>query len=195
MSEETDYERAKNLVKEHFGNEMKIAAYLEKALGWPITKSEDVGSLHAFSLILRGCCNMMDGLHYMEEINMPSNVRLIVMKLPYKLRERWRVVACELQERRAYRAVFLNLVNFIERQVKILLDPLFGNVQETQPHDSVKYKVMPKSLIKERSHATVAAINTFEDIKSTEQQAQYFHSVHEQVCSLLCWRIAAASCC
>lgn len=99
MLEELGYERAKNLLKEHFGNEMKIAAaYMENALGWPITKLGVVSSLHAFSLFLTGCYNMMESLQYMEEMNVPSNLRLITMTLPYKLRERWRAVACELQE-------------------------------------------------------------------------------------------------
>ncbi len=54
----------------------------------------------------------------MEEMNVPSNLRLIVMKLPYKFREKWRAAACELQERRGNRAMFSDLVKFIERQVK-----------------------------------------------------------------------------
>ena len=62
---------------------------------------------------------------------MPSNLRTIVMKLPYKLREKWRSVACDIHEQTGRRAVFVDLVNFIEKQVKIVSDPLFGNIQDT----------------------------------------------------------------
>lgn len=48
------------------------------------------------------------------------------MKLPYKLREKWRKVAWES------RGAFTDLVTFVEKQVKIASDPLFGNMQDSQ---------------------------------------------------------------
>ena len=36
---------------------------------------------------------------YMYEFDMPANMLTIIKKLPYKLRDKWRNVACELQER------------------------------------------------------------------------------------------------
>lgn len=78
---------------------MKIgAAYMEKALSWPSSKAEDVGSLQAHMVFLRGCCNMMESLQYMADMNVPSNLKQLVMKLPYKLRERWKAATCDLQE-------------------------------------------------------------------------------------------------
>ena len=71
----------------------------------------------------------MISLQYMEEMNVPSNLKHLVMKCPYKVRERWRAVACDTQERRGCR-VFPDFVNFLERQVKILSHPIFGNVQD-----------------------------------------------------------------
>lgn len=56
MAPERGYELAKRLLREHFGNEFKVAAaYTEKALAWPELKSEDVKALQAYSLFLRGC--------------------------------------------------------------------------------------------------------------------------------------------
>ena len=68
----TDPERgftvAKALLQEHFGNNYKIAdAYIERALTWPIIKSEDVKSLQAYALFLRGCLNVMEELPHMQE--------------------------------------------------------------------------------------------------------------------------------
>lgn len=113
---------------------------------------------------------MMLSLQHMEEMNVPSNLRLIATKLPYKLQERWRTVACELQENRGTRVIFSDLVNFIEGQVKLLSDPIFGNILEVQPHNSRKDKIMTKSLNKERGSAAVAAVNTSEK-ESSERQA------------------------
>ena len=128
------YVEAKRLLKEHFGDEIKITnAYLEKALNWTSVRADDGKGLHAYALYLRGCCNAMRSLQYMEELDMPSNLRSILSKLPYKLRERWRTTAYETLQRTKARARFHHLVEFMERQAKILLDPLFGDIQDHNP--------------------------------------------------------------
>lgn len=104
---------------QHFGDECKIASpYMEKTFNSVPVKSEDVKGLQSFSLFLRGCSNLTEQVMYMRELDLPSNMQSIILKIPYKLREKWRNVACDLQERRQ-RATFTDLVNFIERQVKI----------------------------------------------------------------------------
>lgn len=140
------YKRAKDLLKEHFGNEHKIAtAYMDKAFAWPAIKPEDVKALQAFSLFLRGCCNAMRQLTYMEELNVASSMKTILLKLPYKLRDKWRNRACQLQEQHGRRASFSDLVDFMERQVKILSDPLFGNIQDAKTITSVKSSTFVKA--------------------------------------------------
>ncbi len=131
MMPDRGYDMAKQLLQEHFGNEFKIASsYIEKALAWPAVKSEDVKALQAYALFLRNCCNVMTELQHMKELDMPTNMRMIMTKLPYKFREKWRTTVHELLERRNRRAVFNDLVTFVERQVKILADPLFGDIQD-----------------------------------------------------------------
>lgn len=65
MSPNRGYQRAKELLKENFGNEYKIfCAYLEKALSWPQIKSEDSRSLldcHVLKELLQ--CNGGNGIH------------------------------------------------------------------------------------------------------------------------------------
>lgn len=99
MDPECGYIVAKALLQEHFGNDYKIAvAYIEKALAWPTIKSEDAKSLQAYALFLCGCCNAMEELHHIQELDMPSNMKTVVSKLAYKLRERWRAVAHDIVE-------------------------------------------------------------------------------------------------
>lgn len=131
MDANTGFVEAKRLLKVHFGDEMKIAnAYMGKALNWSSIKAEDGKALHSYALFLRGCCNAMRDLQDMEECDLPSNWMLIVSKLPYKLRERWRTAACEILEQRKRRGRLQDLVAFIERQAKILQDPLFGDIHD-----------------------------------------------------------------
>lgn len=139
MAPQQGYQRAKGLLKEHFGNEHQIAtAYMEKVFTWPIIKSEDIQALQDFALFLRGCCNAMSEICYMEELNIPSHMRQVIMKWPYKLRERWRTMVCELQERQGFRATFNDMVNFLEHQVKILSHPLFGDIADPQSSLAIK---------------------------------------------------------
>ncbi|XP_052470971.1 uncharacterized protein LOC128027405 [Carassius gibelio] len=131
LSQDRGYQRAKELLKENFGNEYKIScAYLEKALSWSQIKSEDCKSLQDYAMFLRSCCNAMEEMEYMEELDTISNMRSIVLKLPYKLRERWRNKAYELQEQRSRRVRILDLVCFIEKQARIAADPVFGDLQD-----------------------------------------------------------------
>lgn len=59
-------------------------------------------------------------------------MRLLVQKLSFKLREKWRTKANEIFERTGQRACFPDIVNFIEHQIRIISDPVFGGVQDVQ---------------------------------------------------------------
>ena len=159
MTPQQGYERAKELLIEHFGNEYTIAtAYMDKAFGWPAIKTDDVKALQEFALFLRGCCNAMMEIQYMEEMDIPSNMRQVMMKWPYKLRERWRAKAFGIQEQQGYRATFLDMVSFLENQVKMLSHPLFGDISEARPNTSSqpasRSRPPPRSHISESSFVT-----------------------------------------
>uniref|UniRef100_A0A8C8DI38 Uncharacterized protein n=1 Tax=Oryzias sinensis TaxID=183150 RepID=A0A8C8DI38_9TELE len=155
------YVKAKALLREHFGNEHQVAsAYMEKALTWSSIKTEDLKSLQDYSLFLRSCSTAMEGVDYLRELNMPANMLTIVKKLPYKFRDKWRTVACKLQEKYKRRATFSDITDFIEKQVKILSDPIFGNIQDSNSMTNKvinKPKLQPHFGIKRTSFATAVA--------------------------------------
>lgn len=115
--------RGKLLLFEHFGNGYKIAtAYMDKFLiGLRLQQSmqQRFKRFHCFSdvaAISRNRQALQSQKHSYEA--------------SYKLRERWRSVACDLQEQSGNRARFTDLVTFVKKQVKTVSDPLFGNIQE-----------------------------------------------------------------
>ena len=117
------------LLKDRYGNEVQVAsALLEKAFKWPQIKSEDGKALSTFSLFLLSCRNTMEDVAFMNELDNTTNMRVILSKLPYKLRERWRAVAYEIQEGTGNRTKFADLVRFVDRQAKVTMDPLFGDL-------------------------------------------------------------------
>lgn len=78
----------------------------------------------------------MDSIEYMEEMDNPTTMRAILSKLPYKLKEKWRTSAYDLQEKNGQRARFTDLVDFIDHQARIISHPLFGNLKETSSTSS-----------------------------------------------------------
>lgn len=133
------FTEAKRLLQKHYGDELMIAsAYIDKALKWPQIRSEDGKSLNAYALFLTGCPNTMEDVEFMEEMNNPTNMKIVVSKLPYKMKEKWRNVAYEILEKRGYRARFADLVTFIDRQAKRAMDPLFGDLQDSRTSASEK---------------------------------------------------------
>lgn len=146
---------------------------MEKALNWPVIKPDDINGLQAYALFLRGYCNVMINLQYMDEINVSSNLKNIMLKLPYRLREKWRAVACELQERNGCRIKITDMVDFIEHQVKVLTDPLFGDIKDIQPPILHKIKSAPPYSGKGQCSATVAIVNTVEGFQPKVHSSQH----------------------
>lgn len=58
------------------------------------------------------------------------NVRTVISKVPFKLRDKLKGVACDMQDRRRMTARFLDLVGFLDKQAKVMLHPFFGKLQE-----------------------------------------------------------------
>ncbi len=90
MDADRGFAEAKRLLEHHFGDEFKITnAYMEKALNWNNIPVDNGEALHSYALFLRGCCNIMRTLRNMDELNLPSNMRLLISKVPYKIKEKW----------------------------------------------------------------------------------------------------------
>lgn len=191
MHPDRGYVEAKKLLNKHFGNEYTIAsAYIERALKWPVIRSEDGEALTELAVFLTSCCNTVDSMDYIEEMDSPTNMRAIISKLPFKLRDKWRGVACDIQERSERRARFSDLVSFVDKQAKIASHPLFGNIQEhTSSRDGSKASASKSaSRVKERKN--IFATNVKPMPKITEQvqkEKESTGSTEERHC-LFCHR-------
>ncbi|KAJ8390520.1 hypothetical protein AAFF_G00103170 [Aldrovandia affinis] len=91
-------------------------------------------------MFLIGCRNTMEDIESLEEMDNPTNLRTVVSKLPYKMKEHWRAEAYNIKERRDRRAKFADLVSYIEHQAKIATDPLFGDIPDSRPTPAKKEK-------------------------------------------------------
>ena len=132
MDPDKGFKEAKRLLKEHFGNEYRISmAYIDKALSWQTVKADDCEALNALALFLTSCCNCMTDMEYMEGLDNVANICAIVNRLPYKLREKWRSVAIDIQETKPQRPKFKDFVKFVRKEAKVALHPLFGDIKDS----------------------------------------------------------------
>lgn len=154
------YYEAKRLLHKHYGDELQIAsAYIDKALKWPQIKSDDGKALNAYAMFLVGCRNTMEDIEFLEEMDNPTNLRTVVSKLPFKMKERWRAEAYDIKERRGRRAKFADLVSYIDRQAKIVMDPLFGNIPDSRPTTMGKTEQKERHLLKREVRGSSFATN------------------------------------
>ena len=123
------YERAKDLLRQRYGNSHRIAeAFLKRAENWPEIKKEDAKDLNKFAQFLIECKNLMDSAESLHELNHTKSLQMLVSKLPYNLRSSWRTIAYVLEEERARAVTFADLVGFVDRQARIASNPTFGTL-------------------------------------------------------------------
>ena len=123
------FERAKELLSSEYGNQFKIAnAYINKIEKWPEVKNEDKEALQDLSIFLLDCSNYLDNMSMSNQLQNPRQIMSIVAKLPIKMRERWRRKVFSIQSVAA--VTFQHLVEFVDEEVRILNQPLFGTIYE-----------------------------------------------------------------
>lgn len=106
----TGYNEAKKQLEWNFGNIVKVtSAFIDKALNRTVIKAEDSPALRSYALFLRSCFNTMQEVSYGEDLEIAANMKVIVSKLSFKLRDKWRFVACSIQENAKQRPKFKDL--------------------------------------------------------------------------------------
>lgn len=71
---------------------------MDQALAWQMIKSEDVKALQAYTWLLSSSTTLQQLHKYMQELDMPVNMRAIFTKLQYKMREQWRTTAHNIMD-------------------------------------------------------------------------------------------------
>ncbi|KAL2099387.1 hypothetical protein ACEWY4_005867 [Coilia grayii] len=188
MPEQRGYAKAMKLLQDNYGNELKVdTALIEKASKWPQIKAEDGKALSAFSVFLVSCRNAMEDIDYMEEMDNPTTMRTIISKLPFKIRERWRVYSYDIQEQRRKRARFTELVSFVERQAKIMSDPLFGDIDAVSTEKVTKKSQQGNKSKKDGKHGSsfatkVDQVGNSESSETTSKSDASLNSAFTKPC-------------
>ena len=130
---EAAYAKAREMLEKAFGNKYRITdAIIGKVEDWPEIKADEVEKLTSFSLCLTELLNTARDLGQSHEINHSHNIRMVVSKLPYRLREKWRQRADYIQEERGLSIQFADAVSFVSKEARVLSNPVYGNIKGPQ---------------------------------------------------------------
>ena len=121
------YSEARKRLDNRYGDKFLLAqSYLKKLDQWPVVRGDDVKRLDEFTTFLIGCRNAMLSTDGVKVLDFPSSLRLIVSKLPIYLQDRWARCADAIIHQERGTVTFDRLVTFLEREIRIKLNPLFG---------------------------------------------------------------------
>ena len=139
MEPSEGYKKAKQLLKERFGNDYLITETWVKKIGsFEAIGPRDKGKLQEFADELRVCAETLRAMNKLEEINNQTNMLKIVEKLPSYLQNSWRKEARDARVQKNEIPGILHLTAFIERAAEIANDPVYGMAPYSQNESTRK---------------------------------------------------------
>ncbi|CAB3988357.1 uncharacterized protein LOC111325144 [Paramuricea clavata] len=141
MDPERGYLEARKLLKKRFGQNYRIAtAYVDKLTKGPVIKREDNAAIQRLSVQLTSCMNTLTEIGYMSKIENPECLKLIIARLPYDTRKRWRVIANNITEDEEREISLRDVTQFVDKQARIVNHPVFGNILADYDHTGKKIR-------------------------------------------------------
>ena len=121
------YAQARARLQRRYGDKRRMAAALvDKLLSWPPVRNDDIRGLDKLSIFLDSCSSSMPSQTVsVNELDHPGLLRSVMEKLPVHIQDRWRRTAVNIQDSGRC-VVFDDLARFVESEVRVVSDPLFG---------------------------------------------------------------------
>ena len=119
MNPEEGYRKARSLLKQRYGEGSRIAtAYVDRLTRGPPIKAEDNASLRGFSILLTGCKNTLRDIGYLSKGENPDTLKMIVNRVPYGLKLKWRDVADKITEKEGGEITIEDLSDFVQQRLE-----------------------------------------------------------------------------
>ncbi len=135
------YYEAKRLLDREYGDPYKVStAYVNKVLGWSTLKYDDATGLKQLFFFLKKCNQAMKSLSYLTVLNHPSNMQIVVRKLPFTLQNRWRHRIVDMRKTWGQVATFDDLVIFVDTYSEAMNDPIYSKAALSQQSDPKEEK-------------------------------------------------------
>ena len=123
MRPERGYVRARQLLKDRYGDEFVIA----ELWGQRLLNTSTRMSLREFADELRAGYESLDALDALDELQTQGNLLEIIKKLPAYLQNKWRDVARRLKIHERRRPDLQDVMEYVEEATAVASDPVYGN--------------------------------------------------------------------
>jgi len=134
MKPEEGYQEARSLLKKRYGQSYRIAAaYVDKLTKGPPIKAEDCSALRRFSILLTSCKNTLKEIGYLNKVENPDTLKMIVNRLPYRLKLKWCDVADRITEIEEREITIGDMDDFVTSEARAATHAIFGNVTKDNP--------------------------------------------------------------
>jgi len=122
------YEAILKEFKARYGDsEVIAAAYIKRALDWPVVKPDDSHGLDDLGIFLMECQYAVQeaGTSAAGVLEYSENIRRIVSKLPFYMHDKWRSDVMRTKEKGQV-VTFAKLVEFVRWEARKAMDPTYG---------------------------------------------------------------------
>ena len=128
MSQPDGFLLAKKLLEKEYGDPHRItSAYMKELNSWKPIKSGDVKAFKRFYRFLLKCDTNRRGEVYLRFLDNPETLRILQLKLPQKLHDRWARKAVHHRETNKKELDFTHFLEFVRLETNILDDPVYSS--------------------------------------------------------------------
>ena len=127
LPEEQSYSQAVKLLNRRYDNQIyTVKRLVDQMLNLPVLRADDAEGLDDLSIFLRGCLNALETQsHGLSSVD-PKTICKLLEKMPYRMVERWRRLADDIEREGRRQANFRDLVEYIEKEARIAMNPSYG---------------------------------------------------------------------
>ena len=124
-----------------------LAAYIDKLTKGPPIKAEDCPALQWFLILLTSCKNTLMEIGYLNKVENPDTLKMVVNRLPYGLKLKWCDVADRITKIEEWEITIGDMGDFDTSKVCAATHTIFGNVTKDNPvtTGSSKFRNKPPS--------------------------------------------------
>ena len=137
MRPERGYVRARQLLKDRYGDEFMIA----ELWGQRLLSTSNRMPLREFADELRAGYESLDALDALDELQTQGNLSEIIKKLPGYLQNKWRDVVRRLKVHEHRRPDLQDVVEYVEEAAAVASDPVYGNQGQKSERNSASTRV------------------------------------------------------
>ncbi len=160
-----------------FGNKFAIAeAFKLKAERWPDVKPIDSKQWMSFSVFMHEYWNTLCDLNFNHDFDQSNTVKFLLDKLPYGVRNQWRVLADDLFQKEERVPGFDEFVKFVDRQARLVNHPVYGNIHVDTPKQQTKQQTKPDDSRQKKRRSFATTATTKSEDKAISKKCDYCHS-------------------